>query len=667
MEALFLKILNMSITASWLIIAVIALRFIFSKSSKSIRMVLWGIVAVRLLIPYSIKSALSIIPSANTVPDEIIYHKSPYINSGVAALNNVVNPALAQSLAAQPENSINPMQIVLFISTVIWIVGIVIMMAYAIISYIIVYKNTSESVFTKSCVYMCDRISTPFIFGIFKPRIYIPSFMDSNDLHYVLLHENAHLSRLDHIWKPLGFILLTVYWFNPLMWIGYILFCRDIEFACDEKVLYNEGSQIKKRYSQALLNCSTMKKRTLICPLAFGEVGIKRRIKSVLNYRKPAVLIIVVSVIVIVITCVCFLTDPYNTLSNIEDMNLDSIIDNTAYLTVFNGEVYDSIQGFDKDVLAELKELNISSAPVSQEKNENRDRSNTLILQENDGVSLYSYFVGTAICFNSDFTEVYVNDGEKSTLSYRVLDSEAATNIFASLTKSNKYEDLLSLDTLKKEYPEFFGLDTSDGLTVFIWQTSEKDYLCYLMSTWIVTISDMSFAFEKGATMSEIHTIIQTYNLSKDDINVTIVENPLSDYHYIIDEKYKDKVKTMFWSYYTPDFTENEYSIIIDAIEADVDNDGQNENCVLSYGYTSGVYTFNLSVSQNGIEKYHNTFISDSKVKGFIKVDDNVMLNCVSMIDGGIENYEIEFDDGNVVLTCEEKMMGYWGRQGVTN
>lgn len=157
---------------------------------------------------------------------------------------------------------------------------------------------------------MCDRIDTPFILGVFRPRIYLPSNMSEQDVTYVLAHEQAHIKRHDHWWKPLGFALLTIYWFHPILWIAYVLLCRDIELACDEKVIKEMGIDIKKPYSDALINCSIPRRAITACPLAFGEVGVKERVKTVLNYKKPAFWIVLIAVIACVIVAVCFLTNP---------------------------------------------------------------------------------------------------------------------------------------------------------------------------------------------------------------------------------------------------------------------------------------------------------------------------------------------------------------------
>lgn len=310
MEAIFLKILNMSITASWLVLAIVILRLILKKAPKAISVFMWALVGVRLICPFSFESILSLIPSAETVPQDIIYSEAPAIHSGVPIFNSTVNPIISENLAPEVGASVNPMQIIAFVASVVWIVGIVAMVLYTVISYFRIHRKVREAVPYQDNIWLCDHIDTPFILGVIRPRIYLPSNMNEQDIEYVIAHEKAHLKRHDHWWKPLGFLLLVVYWFNPILWIAYILLCKDIELACDEKVIKDMGTEIKKPYSEALINCSVPRKMISACPLAFGEVGVKGRVKSVLNYKKPAFWIIVVAVVASIVVAVCFLTNP---------------------------------------------------------------------------------------------------------------------------------------------------------------------------------------------------------------------------------------------------------------------------------------------------------------------------------------------------------------------
>lgn len=306
MTELVLKLLNMSISASWLVLAVLLLRLLFRKAPKWISCLLWSIVALRLVIPFHFESVLSLIPSAEVIPQNIVTTQTPAIYSGIPAVNSTVNPLFTQHLT--PEN--HTLETILFFVTVVWLVGVAALLLYSTVSYWRLRWRVQASIRLQHNLYMCDHVESPFILGTLLPRIYIPSGMDSGQLQYVLAHENAHLKRLDHWWKPLGFLLLTVYWFNPLLWLAYSLLCRDIERACDEKVIAKMNNTGKKAYSEALVACSVHRRLVMACPVAFGEVAIKTRINGIFCYRKPSFWVLLAATGACIVTALCFLTDP---------------------------------------------------------------------------------------------------------------------------------------------------------------------------------------------------------------------------------------------------------------------------------------------------------------------------------------------------------------------
>ena len=310
MTEAFLKIVNMSISAGWLVLAVLVLRFALKKAPKWVNVLLWGIVAVRLICPFSIESALSLIPSRETISPEIMMDWTPEITTGIAPLDQVVNPVISTSFAPDPGASANPLQILLPVAANLWLLGVLVMLAYTAVTYLRLRRKLTLATILRENIFQCEAVRSPFVLGILKPRIYLPYGMDSNDIHHVVAHEKAHIRRKDHWWKPLGFLLLTVYWFNPLMWVAYILLCRDIELACDEKVIAQLGNEQRADYTQALVACSVNRRMIAACPLAFGEVGVKARVKSILNYRKPAFWVIVTALVLSAVVAVCFLTDP---------------------------------------------------------------------------------------------------------------------------------------------------------------------------------------------------------------------------------------------------------------------------------------------------------------------------------------------------------------------
>ena len=310
MNELFLKIINMSISASWLVLAVLILRFVLKKAPKWINVLLWGIVAIRLICPFSFESTLSLIPSAETIPLNIGMDTTPTINSGISAINNAVNPIISQSNTPMAGASVNLLQITIGIYEYIWIFGMIALALYTAISYWRLRRKVDTAVRYKDNIFQSENVSFPFVLGIIKPRIYLPFKMNGQYLEHVVAHEQAHVCRKDHWWKPLGFLLLMIHWFNPLMWLAYVLLCRDIELACDEKVIKELGNEQRGDYTQALVACSVNRRMIAACPLAFGEVSVKERVKSVMNYKKPAFWVIIISVIVCVGVAVCFLTNP---------------------------------------------------------------------------------------------------------------------------------------------------------------------------------------------------------------------------------------------------------------------------------------------------------------------------------------------------------------------
>ena len=311
MSGIFLKLLNLSISASWLVLVVLALRLVLKRAPKWVNVLLWGMVALRLMLPFSIESALSLIPSAETVSPEVVqFDPAPTITSGVEFIDNAVNPSLSESFAAAPLASVNPLYVWTYLAGWVWLIGLAAMLLYALVSYLRLRRCVRASIPLRENIYVCDEVPSPFILGIVHPRIYLPSALDEAQRGSVLSHERAHLARRDHWWKPLGFALLAVYWFNPLLWLAYTLLCRDIELACDERVLRGMDAGQVKAYSSALLACSVPRRMIAACPLAFGEVGVGARVKNALRYKKPAFWVIAASVIVCIVVAVCFLTNP---------------------------------------------------------------------------------------------------------------------------------------------------------------------------------------------------------------------------------------------------------------------------------------------------------------------------------------------------------------------
>ena len=322
MADLFLSMVNISLTASWMALAVILVRFIFRKAPRWLYCLLWGLVGLRLVMPFSLQSVFSLVPSREPIPDGITVSQSPQIDSGFDFVDNAINPIISDKLAPTVGASVNPIQIISEIAAIVWLCGVIAMLAYAAVSYARIYRRVRPSVLYRDNIFFCDDIDTPFILGILRPKIYVPSGISDGNLQFVIEHENAHLRRKDQLSKPLGFLLLSVYWFNPVLWLAYVLLCRDIEKACDERVIKEMSDEARKGYSEALVACSVHRRAIMACPLAFGEVGVKDRIRSVLSYKKPTFWIIVAALVISMVVAVCFMTDPFETGAGINNTGI---------------------------------------------------------------------------------------------------------------------------------------------------------------------------------------------------------------------------------------------------------------------------------------------------------------------------------------------------------
>lgn len=308
MDKLFLQIINMSITSSYVILFVLILRFFLKKAPKAFSYGLWAIVFFRLVFPFSFESIFSLISiNTKTIPKEIIYSQSPQINSGIVAIDRAVNNYLpSPTLAA----SVNPMQVWIFLGQIIWLLGIGVLIIYTIYTTIRLSKRLKSAKPLYDNVLEAGNIKTPFVFGLVNPKIYLPNGLSQTEMPYIIKHEETHIKRYDHILKFLGFLIVTIHWFNPLVWLSFFLMSKDMELSCDEKVIKEMGTKVKKDYSNSLLSLSTGKRIIGGSPLAFGENNTKGRIKNILNYKKSGFWMTIVGIIVVVVAAVGLLSNP---------------------------------------------------------------------------------------------------------------------------------------------------------------------------------------------------------------------------------------------------------------------------------------------------------------------------------------------------------------------
>ena len=324
MKELFTGILNISISAGILIIVCTLVRLIFRRMPKFVRCLMWLLVAIRLAVPFAIESPLSLLPTKEYVTvssnDNADVVGNAYNNTELTDKVDAQEGAeLAENVATENTAETNNID-VMYVLSIVWLVGVVAMLIYALVSYIRLRRLVDDAVLLRDNIYQSERAGTAFILGVIRPRIYVPYGLSLNELYMSISHEKAHISRRDHLVKPLGFIIAAVYWFNPLVWLAYILLCRDIELACDEKVIKKIGYDKKKDYSQALLNLSIPRKYISACPVAFGEVGINERIKNVLTMKKGKKIIIAVAVAICAVLAICFLTYPKKIKNNSGDV-----------------------------------------------------------------------------------------------------------------------------------------------------------------------------------------------------------------------------------------------------------------------------------------------------------------------------------------------------------
>ncbi len=497
MNYLLLKLINMSITASYLLLAVMAIRLLFRNMPKYISCVLWGIGSIRLILPFSIESRLSLIPGAAPVTPSLIEGPTYSFDTGIEKFDLNVNHYIADKYFEGVTLPAGHGETVSNILAAIWLSVVFIMLLYCITSYARLRRKVRIRMPYKDNIFLCDDISTPFILGIIKPQIYIPSYLSEEETKLVLLHERAHIDRLDHIWKPLGFLILALHWFNPIVWLSYILFCKDIESACDQKALKNAN---KKDYSDLLLNLSAPK-FIHACPLAFGETNVKNRIKDILKYKNPTKWVIIIGVTTCFIVSVCFLTNPVS-------KTISSLLNIQAEETVleYEGSVHpientEALNTF----LKELGNTKISFSPTSLSRSEDRDCTWSVKLKN------------TAININKNCDSVWIDDGVKPSYSYDIRDNDKLSYLLRkALTESvngptvsyfAKTKDPIGAQfwlhsntkTFQFVYSGFssempIGHYEYDGRRLFLYDETKKD------TVYVFTKEGQNFVFDQEAS-----------------------------------------------------------------------------------------------------------------------------------------------------------------------
>jgi len=312
MSELFISVLNMSLTASYAILFVIIIRLLLKKAPKVISYALWGVVAFRLVAPFTFESVFSLLPrngDRDPIPQDRIHQQSPQINSGIEVVDSFVGGTLP---APTVGDSVNPLQIYIQIGSYIWVLGMMALLIYSLVSVLLLKKQLKNAQLIEQNIYEAENLKTPFVLGLIRPKIYLPVGLHVEERSYILLHEQTHIKRYDHIIKLAAFLVLSVHWFNPLVWVAFMLMSRDMEFSCDERVLnkMNSDIYIRKSYASSLLSLATDRHILNGSPLAFGEGNVKGRIKNVLNYRKPRFWVLACSIVIMIAVGIGLIANP---------------------------------------------------------------------------------------------------------------------------------------------------------------------------------------------------------------------------------------------------------------------------------------------------------------------------------------------------------------------
>lgn len=702
----------MSISASYLVVAVMLLRLLLKKAPKWVSVLLWGFVAVRLLCPISFESIFSVIPSAEVISPEIMLDPTPQIHTGIDALNNSINPIIYESFAPQELVSMNPLQFWIPMAALVWLAGIAGMLIYTAVSYFLLRRKIGTAVMLEKNIFQSENVASPFVLGIIKPKIYLPFRIEGQNLQYVIAHEQAHIRRKDHIWKPLGFLLLTLHWFNPLMWLGYILLCRDIELACDEKVIKEMDAGTKADYTQALVDCSVSRRSIAACPLAFGEVGVKARVRSVLHYKKPAFWIILISIIICVAVAVCFLTNPMDRIGlrelNYDEVNMPGLLDDVTEMTlIYNGASVNCNQDDITKILSVLDTVQVSKEPISLNRSE--DRSRDFVIKIGN----------TQINFNGGFTEFWEDDNVKPSLSHRILNSMAAkalmqeyerislsqntTEELTDLQPENLLQEAISGAILEKNagdrFPDtpsgaihtcsfrIFAMESLSG-TPLIHQdnhmTQATVFIHYLYARYYYSGGQLQ---EQGSVCTPA---VIRFSIDPED-GYTVEEfwepNPGETYEKEVREKFPENaakeildrfkqgalsrvMQSECYAQATEHLAQNgadteSYRPYIDRIDYDIDGDGQKEIYTLTYGPTSGLFSITLYAETAGsLIKCVDTYVLENSYDlSFIAEGNRLRLKGENPQATPQTVYlDVSFADGHIRLFCEDEtvLWSFW-------
>ena len=506
MEELFLKFLNISITAGWLVLGILVVRYVLKKAPKWMNCLMWGIVGLRLVFPFSIESIFSLIPSKETIPQGIIYAKYPVIESGSAVVNGIVNPVLSTFFKASV-GSINPIQLVIIVAANIWVLGLLVMLTYAVISSICLHRKMKEAVPVRENIWQSDYTESAFVFGVIRPRIFLSSSLKEEQMEYVIAHEKAHIARKDHWWKPIGFALLTVYWFQPLLWLAYNILCKDIESACDERVIKGLQAEEKKAYSAALLECTSLRKMIYACPVAFGELNVEQRVKNVLSYKKPGVWISLCAIVICMVLGIGFLTEPVYSDDSVEANDNETYViegpaNRKSYLILMPAGQFIVVDSVDSDDFG-----------GAYERGTYEQEGNCFILQLRDSDAKY---------------ELEVN-GDELLFENAEVASAFITDVWNTVTQveSDRFVKLSTATLLERGWPEVFLEAMDDATKEMLVESGSWPASTYKTVYFDMHGNEASMTMNSGASYPVIESVIDDYALK---LNIMVV--PVGHYNF---------------------------------------------------------------------------------------------------------------------------------------
>lgn len=664
MDNIFITVANMSINATYIAVAVILFKFIIKKSPRWIHCLLWALVSVRLIFPFSFKSNLSVIPSSKPIPHEITVIETPQIKTGITHFNNAVNTMITNELVLETDSTKTTIMNIVESASIIWVIGCVVLILYAIYSYIKVKRKVYASINITDNVYICDNISTPFILGVFKPKIYLPSNTLPDEHKMILAHENAHIKRFDHLWKPFAYLLLCIYWFNPVLWIAYIMLCKDIELACDERVIKNFSSDEKKCYTASLLNSSIKKRFITACPLAFGETDVKSRVRNVFNYKKPAFWVIIISIILCALLIVFFLTDPIETVKENEIAGISDV------------EYFSDIDG----ISAEIISLDLSTETPSVTVLFSSEFEKEVIF--GDSYCVYKHEDGEWIDCDRTPNDVWFligyplsNGGvfkKTYTLTTHDLDENGRYKFETDFIVSGESPDK---DGVRKKYNIgfTFTLETpvpfseeniskfynfNDALQLKFMNSPDPVVPCIRINRidgmYMFTYSGFSSHVSIGEFDLFIDRLVlrelgndNVYIFKRGDNGFEFVKDAssmLPKYSYSAGADPQEPVPdgAVFKWDNSIDFISNVY----DLATSDVDGDGIEEKYTLSAGVTSGLFTFVLNVKEADYQK-SAVFRSEWVNPRFFKADNKLKISATTQSDR-VLLWDVEFDGENL-------------------